>query len=168
MKKNRMKTREDKRGRKQFTSGKLAGWLLGIVAVIGATLALNQPPAQAAEVVVYKSPTCGCCSKWVTHMERNGFKVTVHDLRNMSPVKTQLGVPRHLQSCHTAKVGGYVVEGHVPADVIVRMLQERPEIKGIAVPGMPMGSPGMEGPRKDPYDVLAMQKDGRTSVYESR
>lgn len=129
---------------------------------------LSRQPAGAADVVVYKSPTCGCCKKWISHLKDNGYTVEVHNQRNMGPVKAELGVPRHLQSCHTAKVGGYVVEGHVPAEVIVRLLKEKPQIKGLAVPGMPMGSPGMEGPRNDAYDILTFQQNGKTTVYASR
>ncbi|MEN8167256.1 MAG: DUF411 domain-containing protein [Pseudomonadota bacterium] len=132
------------------------------------SMLLIAQPAEAADVVIYKSPTCGCCKNWVSHLQENGFTVEVHERRNMSPIKTELGVPRQLQSCHTAKVGGYVVEGHVPADVITRLLKEKPPVKGLAVPGMPMGSPGMEGPRKDPYDILTFQESGKTSVYASR
>ncbi len=131
--------------------------------------------AAAADVrsetlVVYKSPTCGCCSAWVEHVQAAGFEVEVHDVPNVQPVKEQNGLPAHLGSCHTTLVGGYVVEGHVPADVIRRLLAERPQIAGIAVPGMPLGSPGMEVPggRKDPYDVMAFTRDGRVSVFESR
>lgn len=119
-------------------------------------------------ITVYKSPTCGCCTKWVDHIRDAGFRVEVRDTSNVQPVKTEHGLPGHLASCHTALVDGYVVEGHVPADVIRRLLRERPEVAGIAVPGMPMGSPGMEGSYKDPYQVIAFGKDGGTSVYESR
>lgn len=140
-----------------------------IVALIGfTTVFVGQSPAQAAEVVVYKSPTCGCCKKWVSHLKKNGYAVEVHNQRNMSPIKADLGVPRHLQSCHTAKVGDYVIEGHVPADVITRLLEEKPSIKGLAVPGMPMGSPGMEGRRKDPYEVLTFKESGKTTIYARR
>jgi hypothetical protein len=124
--------------------------------------------AQAGVVTVYKSPTCGCCAKWVDHLRESGYQVEVRDTADVQPVKTAHGLPGHLASCHTALVGGYVVEGHVPADVIRRLLRERPAVAGIAVPGMPGGSPGMEGPRKDPYDVIAFTRDGSTSVYESR
>ncbi len=148
--------------------GKLAtGLLVGIILVSGGVL-LNKKPAEAADVVVYKSPTCGCCKAWTSHLKDNGFTVEVHNQRDMNPIKTEMGVPRHLQSCHTAQVGNYVLEGHVPADVIARMLKEQPQIKGLAVPGMPMGSPGMEGARKDAYDILAFQQDGKTTVYASR
>ncbi|HEX2201988.1 MAG TPA: DUF411 domain-containing protein [Longimicrobium sp.] len=119
-------------------------------------------------VTVYKSPSCGCCRKWVEHMEANGFRVEVHDVDDIMPAKREAGVPEHLGSCHTARVEGFAVEGHVPADVIQRLLRERPQVAGIAVPGMPMGSPGMEGPRTDPYDIIAFTKDGKTEVYESR
>ncbi len=117
---------------------------------------------------IYKTPTCGCCGDWVTHVEQAGFRTEVHDLRSVAAVKAQAGVPHHLESCHTTLVGDYVVEGHVPADVIQRLLREKPEVAGIAVPGMPMGSPGMEGPWKDPYDVIAFRRDGSQYVFESR
>lgn len=139
----------------------------GITLVTGVVL-FGQPPARAADVVVYKSPTCGCCKDWISHLKESGYSMEVHDRRDMSPIKMEMGVPRQLQSCHTAKVGGYVIEGHVPADVIARLLKEKPDIKGLAVPGMPMGSPGMEGPRKDPYDVMTFQENGKTAVYASR
>lgn len=143
----------------------LAGSLLVGATLLAGGLLLYQAPAQAQEVVVYKSPTCGCCNEWVSHLRENGFEVTVHDRLNMDPVKRAMGVPQRLQSCHTAQVGDYVIEGHVPADDIARLLKEKLPVKGLSVPGMPMGSPGMEGPRKDPYEVLTFQPDGRTSVY---
>jgi hypothetical protein len=120
-------------------------------------------------IEVWKTPTCGCCRLWVDHMQANGFRPTVHDVPDVSPMKRKLGVPAALESCHTAVVGGFAVEGHVPADVVRTMLKQRPAIAGIAVPGMPMGSPGMEqGPRKDPYNVVAFDKAGRTSIYAKR
>jgi len=124
--------------------------------------------AEPADVVVYKSPTCGCCKGWVKHMRANGYSVEVHDRQSVQPVKQAMGVPENLQSCHTAVVDGYVIEGHVPADTVARLLQERPSIKGLAVPGMVMGTPGMEGPRKDPYDIMAFGDDGSATVYEQR
>jgi hypothetical protein len=123
---------------------------------------------RAADMVVYKGPTCGCCDKWIEHMEKAGFTVEARNRQNLNPIKAELGIARNLQSCHTATVGGYVVEGHVPADVVQRLLEERPAIRGIAVPGMPMGSPGMEGPYTQPYYVLAIGKDGRVVIYERR
>ena len=121
-------------------------------------------------MTVYKQPTCGCCAKWVEHVEAHGMRVDARDVADVGPIKEQLGVPSHLESCHTAVIGGYVVEGHVPADIIRRMLRERPQIAGIAVAGMPMGSPGMEGDgtRRDRYEVIAIGRDGRTSVYATR
>ncbi|OOG21003.1 CopG family transcriptional regulator [Thioalkalivibrio denitrificans] len=124
--------------------------------------------AKAADMVVYKTPTCGCCDKWIEHMEQAGFTVDARDLQNLNPIKAQLGIAGKLQSCHTATVGGYVVEGHVPADVVQRLLDEQPAIHGIAVPGMPMGSPGMEGPYTERYNVLAIGRDGRVEIYERR
>ncbi len=94
--------------------------------------------------------------------------MTVHEQYNVTPVKNEMGVPRQLRSCHTARVGGYVVEGHVPADVVKKLLEEKPDVAGVAVPGMPMGSPGMEGFRKDPYDIIAFSKSGKSSIYASR
>jgi hypothetical protein len=123
--------------------------------------------ATADEVVVHMSPTCGCCSLWVDHLRENGFTVTTREIRDVRPVKERLGLPHGLGSCHTAEVGGYVVEGHVPAADIRRMLAERPPIAGIAVPGMPMGSPGMEGAYNDPYDVVSFDHQGNTAVYAS-
>ncbi len=140
---------------------------MGGFAAVGTYLFMPKA-AQAAEMVVYKSPTCGCCKKWVEHMRKNGFDVKVREQHNVAPVKDKLGVPKRLRSCHTAKVGGYVVEGHVPADVVKRLLEEKPEVVGIAVPGMPMGSPGMEGFRKDPYDIITFSSTGRMSVFASR
>ena len=120
-------------------------------------------------IEVYKSPTCGCCRQWVEHLKGADFATDVHEMADVSPVKTKAGVPASLQSCHTALVGGYVIEGHVPADVIRRLLREKPKIAGLAVPGMPIGSPGMEqGGRVDPYEVIAFTKDGNTSVYAKR
>lgn len=125
------------------------------------------PPVR---MVVYKTPTCGCCKNWVEHVQAAGFQVEVQDMPDVTPVKNEHGLPQHLASCHTAIVDGYVVEGHVPADVIRRLLSERPQVAGIAVPGMPMGSPGMEVPggRKDPYDIIAFARNGTVSVYETR
>lgn len=144
--------------------------LAGVAAAVAATatVAVTSSPAPAAEVVVYKSPSCGCCGKWVDHLEEAGFTVTTHDTDDVGAVKTQLGLPGELGSCHTAVVDGYVVEGHVPADVIERLLAERPAVAGIAVPGMPRGSPGMEGPVSDPYNVVAFDAAGNTSIFARR
>jgi hypothetical protein len=123
---------------------------------------------QAPKVDVYKDPTCGCCGNWVVHLQRQGFATTVTDLRDMTPVKTKYHVPAQLRSCHTAVVAGYVVEGHVPATDIHRLLKERPMVVGLAVPGMPIGSPGMEGLNGKPYDVLAFDAAGKTRVYSTQ
>ena len=135
--------------------------------------AISAPAAQLAvrpAIKVYKSPSCGCCSKWIEHLRVAGFTVTVEDRtdQELTDIETRNGVTPKLSSCHTALVDGYVVVGHVPADVIFRMLKVRPKIIGISVPGMPMGSPGMEGPNPRPYDVLAFDKQGNTRVYASR
>ncbi len=152
---------------KSLSTGKLVAMLFAGVILSMTGLILTQRPADAGDVIVYKSPTCGCCSEWVKHLKENGFSVKTEDLHNVNPIKAELGVPNQLRSCHTAKVGDYVIEGHVPAKDISRLLKEKPQVSGLAVPGMPMGSPGMEGPRKDPYDVLTFQMNGKTSVYTS-
>ncbi len=153
-----------------------APWLLLItgvaVAVLVALVIVPSGPTMSAEdtdVVVYKTPTCGCCSKWVAHLRDSGLGVRVVNVPNMQPVRSRLGVPRRLGSCHTAVIGDYWVEGHVPADLIQRLMAEQPEdIRGIAVPGMVVGSPGMEGPNPVRYDVLAYGSDGNTTVYATR
>jgi hypothetical protein len=133
-------------------------------------VSLSQPAAaqMLPAVTVYKSPTCGCCAKWVEHVKKAGFAVTVKDVPNVGEVKLANGVPAELASCHTSLVGGYVVEGHVPADVLQKLLKEKPAVAGIAVPGMPMGSPGMEGSYSDRYNVVAFEKGGKQRVYASR
>jgi hypothetical protein len=119
-------------------------------------------------MTVYKSPTCGCCKKWVSYLEKNNFKVAAHDVSDVVPYKINAGLPAAAASCHTAFIGGYVIEGHVPAADIRRLLKERPVAKGLAVPGMPIGSPGMEqGNHKQHYQVLLIHRDGTTSVFSS-
>jgi hypothetical protein len=141
--------------------------MLSKILAVGAALGFSGV-ALAAEVTVYKSPTCGCCGKWVAHMRDKGFDLTVHDVPDVAPIKAEHGLPHGLGSCHTALVDGYVVEGHVPADAVERLLAERPKVKGIAVPGMPAGSPGMEGDRTDPYEVLTFDEKGNTAVFDKR
>ena len=119
-------------------------------------------------VTVYKSPTCGCCSKWIDHLKQNGFKVEAHNVKDVTPYKIQSGVTPELASCHTAIIDGYIIEGHVPASDIKRLLRERPDVVGLAVPGMPIGSPGMEqGNHKDKYNVIAFDKKGNKKVFSS-
>jgi hypothetical protein len=119
-------------------------------------------------VVVYKSPTCGCCNAWVDHMREHGFTVVTHDTNDLEPIKRQLGVPAGRVSCHTATVRGYTLEGHVPADLVRRLIDEQSRFAGLAVPGMPIGSPGMEGIVKQEYDILAFDRDGGVQVYARR
>ncbi len=120
------------------------------------------------EATVYKTASCGCCKKWIQHLHDNGFKVTAHDVKDVTPIKTENKVPAKLASCHTALIGGYVIEGHVPADLIHRLLKERPAVKGLAVPDMPVGSPGMEGMFSQDYDVLTFDDQGATTVFAKR
>jgi hypothetical protein len=139
----------------------VASAALAIAAAAGvATLTGGPEVTRAQTVKVWKSPTCGCCAKWVDHLRDNGFAVEVEDTRQMAQIKRSLGVPRAAGSCHTARVGGYTIEGHVPADEIVRLLSEKPAVEGLAVPGMPIGSPGMEGPGARPYEVLSFGSQG--------
>ncbi len=140
---------------------------LGAVAVVvgGGALFFNSTSAQAKDVVVYKDPSCGCCSRWADHLRSHGFIVKVEAVNNMNDIKERYGMPSELESCHTALVDGYVIEGHVPVREINRLLAERPDAKGLAVAGMPAGSPGMEGSYADPYKVMLFRSDGSTEVY---
>lgn len=117
-------------------------------------------------ITVYKSSACGCCGAWVEHLRKSGFRVIAHDVADVTSYREKLGIPQALGSCHSAAVAGYAIEGHVPAADIRRLLRERPKARGIAVPAMPLGSPGMEGPRKDPYETLLFQRDGSYVVFE--
>ena len=127
--------------------------------------AVNLPASAADAVDVYKSPYCGCCEKWVEHLQQAGFAVRTHDVNDVPAARQRLGMPERLGSCHTAKVAGYVVEGHVPAADIQRLLKEKPKAIGLAVPSMPPGSPGMESPKPVPYNTLLVQAGGATSVF---
>jgi hypothetical protein len=139
-----------------------AAGTIALLAGRGASAAAAAPP-----ITIYKSPTCGCCAKWVEHLKAAGFTPTVHDTDDMDAVKRKQGVPKALESCHTALAGGYIIEGHVPAADVLRLLRERPAgIRGLAAPGMPAGSPGMEmGGRADRFDVIAFGRDGSTRVF---
>lgn len=138
---------------------------------LGLALPLQVVPAKAVkdtpiEITVHRSPTCGCCGKWMAHMQNNGFAVTEIQSGDMDAIKRQHGVPDSLKSCHTALVGGYVVEGHVPAEDVKALLKSKPAAVGVSVPGMPAGTPGMEmGAKKDPYAVVQFDKGGKVSVF---
>ncbi len=140
---------------------KLNRYALLLISLLGASAAM----AQATVVDVFKSPYCGCCGKWVEHLRQSGFEVKAHDVEDVPSVRQKLGMPDRLGSCHTAKIGGYVVEGHVPAADIQRLLKEKPKALGIAVPSMPPGSPGMESSKPIPYQTLLVQTDGSTRVF---
>lgn len=145
------------------------GIVLGSVASIPAVAAM--PGGASRRIVVYKDPQCGCCKAWVAHLRANGFQPDAHDRTDMDAMKDSLGVPAALRSCHTAVAGRFVIEGHVPAADIARLLARPPKqgVVGLAVPGMPAGSPGMEVARgrSERYDVMAFAADGRTSVFAS-
>jgi hypothetical protein len=136
-------------------------------------LAAAAVPAWAApaklRVDVWKSPYCGCCKDWIAHLESEGFVVQAHEVGDLDGARRKLGMPERYASCHTARVGDYLLEGHVPAADIRRLLAEKPQAIGLAVPGMPVGSPGMDGPayggRRDPYDVLLVGRDGKAAVF---
>jgi hypothetical protein len=123
--------------------------------------------AKKPVITVYKDPSCGCCKSWIEHLIKHGYRVDAKDTPEMTEVKRTLGIPDGLTACHTAVVNGYLIEGHVPAADIARLLEEKPKVAGLAVPGMPMGSPGMEGPRAQHYQVLSFDKAGKTKVFAS-
>jgi hypothetical protein len=135
------------------------------VATVPVAMAHTVSAPRPVEITVYKDPDCGCCKKWVEHLRKHGYHVTTHDTRDMASVKTNFGVKDKLQSCHTAIVNGYVIEGHVSASDIDRLLKERPKIAGLAVPGMPQGSPGMEGSSKEHYAVFSFDRAGGSKVF---
>ena len=140
-------------------------WVWSIAVLL--VLAAGGSAVAGETITVYKSPTCGCCIRWIGHLQANGFTVDARDVQDLVAVKRQHGVSAEIESCHTAIVDGYVIEGHVPAADIRRLLKERPQVTGLTVPDMPVGSPGMEGPNPEPYDVLTFDKNGRTTVFSS-
>ncbi|MEZ5934097.1 MAG: DUF411 domain-containing protein [Alphaproteobacteria bacterium] len=139
---------------------------LGAVAAIALTSALPARAAEGTAIKVYKSPACGCCSMWVEHLRASGYDVEAEDVADLDAVKRMAGVPGHLLACHTAMVDGYVIEGHTPAAAIRKLLAERPAIRGLAVPGMPAGSPGMPSSEPERYDVIAFG-EGEERVFMS-
>src|SRR5687767_2960634 len=144
--------------------------LLVAVVAMGQSSAIGQSAQRPAPVVqVYKSPTCGCCALWVKHLQDAGFTTKVTEIEDVTPIKTKNGVPARAQSCHTAIVDGYVLEGHVPAADVQRLLKERPAVVGLAVPGMPIGSPGMEVPnvKAQAFNVVSFNKAGEVKVFAS-
>lgn len=128
---------------------------------------MMQAPEGAISVTMYKNEGCMCCTRWAEHMNKEGFYVTEEITQQLGAIKSEQGITNELASCHTAMIDGYVVEGHVPPADVQRLLEERPDAIGLSVPGMPEGSPGMEGPNPNPYDVLLINSDGSTSVFSS-
>lgn len=156
------------RTRRRFIQSALS--LAGVAALACPQLGLAA--IQPDQVTVWKTPTCGCCKDWVIHLRKEGFNVVTNDVNDTAPIRQKLGLPAKFGSCHTAQVGGYVIEGHVPAREVKRLLREKPAAIGLAVPGMPIGSPGMEMPGdmqgvRDAFDVVLVTKDGSSRVYES-
>lgn len=141
----------------------LAALALALLPIKAAAPAMTT--AASPLVTVYKDPDCGCCKAWVEYLRKHGFRVDAKDTRDMDQIKANLGVPGPLVSCHTAIVGGYIIEGHVPAEDIQKLLKLKPKIAGLAVPGMPSGSPGMEGPPPVHYQVIAFERSGKTRVF---
>lgn len=147
---------------------KIAIIILPLIILAGLIYLRVNKEAKASEVItVYQTSTCGCCKKWVKHLENAGFRVETVMTEDLAPVKVANGITPDIASCHTAKVAGYVVEGHVPVRAIRKLLSTKPDIKGISVPGMPMGSPGMEGPRVEKYDVVSFMESGKQEVFMS-
>jgi hypothetical protein len=162
----------------EFLTVKSIGFLCLCIALLSGcskgkeSAATTFPMAQAAAaaasspMVVYKNASCGCCRIWVEHMRKAGFTVEVHDVDNLNPIKQRVGLPYGMGSCHTAEIGGYFIEGHVPAAEVQRLLTEKPAAKGLVVPGMPLGSPGMEqGDLREPYEVYIIANDGTPKVW---
>ncbi|MCK5121275.1 MAG: DUF411 domain-containing protein [Methylococcales bacterium] len=142
--------------------------LLMISGLLSLNVSVNAEEIKPLEIEVYRSPSCGCCSKWLAHLKENQFVVTDHVIEDVQQIKDKYGVPKNMSSCHTALVNGYVIEGHVPAADIKKLLKIKPAVIGISVPGMPMGTPGMEmGGRKDPYKVVSFDKDKKYQVFNS-
>lgn len=138
---------------------------IALIALFLASLTVAVHAAELPEVEVYKSPYCGCCTEWSKHMLNNGFKVRNIDVEDVPAARKKLGMPEKYGSCHTARIGNYVIEGHVPAADIKRLLKEKPQAVGLAAPGMPGGSPGMESAKKEAYDVLLVEKNGKSKVF---
>jgi hypothetical protein len=150
--------------RKTFALGAA---LFALTLTTGAATSSVYPNPKQTKITVYKDPSCGCCKNWIEHLKKHGYAVDAKDTPTMAEVKRTLGVPDALTSCHTAVVNGYLIEGHVPAADIARLLKQKPKVVGLAVPGMPMGSPGMEGPTKQHYQVLSFDRNGKTKVFAS-
>ena len=153
---------------KRFHTFALGASFLALALTTGAS---RPAPVDAAAkeptITVYKDASCGCCKSWIEHLVKHGYRVDAKDSPDMTEIKRTLGVPERLDACHTAVVNGYLIEGHVPAADIARLLKTKPKVAGLAVPGMPMGSPGMEGPRTQHYEVLSFDKAGKTKIFAS-
>jgi hypothetical protein len=154
--------------KKQFVrTFSLGASFLALILTTGAARPSAEVISKEPTITVYKDASCGCCKSWIEHLIKHGYRVDAKDSDDMTEIKRSLGVPEALTSCHTAVVNGYLIEGHVPAADIARLLKTKPKVAGLAVPGMPMGSPGMEGPRTQKYDVLSFDKAGKTKVFAS-
>jgi hypothetical protein len=145
----------------------LGSALFALALTTGAAATPANPAPKETKITVYKDPSCGCCKNWIEHLIKHGYRVDAKDTPAMAEIKRTLGVPPALTACHTAVVNGYLIEGHVPAADIAKLLKEKPKVAGLAVPGMPMGAPGMEGPGQQHYQVLAFDKNGKARVFAS-
>ena len=153
------------------SSKKLVALVAALSTLALTTAAVRDLPNRVAEkkptITVYKDPSCGCCKNWIEYLVKHGYRVDAKDTPDMAGIKRTLGVPDRLTACHTAVVNGYLIEGHVSAEDIERLLAQKPRIAGIAVPGMPAGSPGMDGPHTQRYQVIAFDKSGKTRVFST-
>lgn len=157
-------TRIDGISRRAVLGQSLAAW--GVAVLTQPLTALAR--AETKQLTVWKTPTCGCCGDWVSHLRKSGFEVAINDVNDTAPIRKKFGLADKFGSCHTARLNGYVIEGHVPAQQLNRLLAEKPVALGLAVPGMPMGSPGMEvGSTRDAYSVLLVRLDGSSRIYQS-
>lgn len=153
------------------SSQKLVALVAALSTLALTTAAVRDLPGRSAEkkpvITVYKDPGCSCCKNWIQYLAKHGYRVDAKDTPDMAGIKRTLGVPERLTACHTALVNGYLIEGHVSAEDIDRLLAQKPRIAGIAVPGMPVGSPGMDAPRTKRYQVIAFDKAGKTTVFST-
>ncbi len=161
-----IQTQSTRNSRRSFLIN--SGALITTGVLLGGVVACQAGTQASGEMVVYKTPTCGCCTTWVNHLKDAGINTRVVNQNDLTNIRKQFGAPNDLDSCHIAQIDGYIVEGHIPADAIKKLIAEKPDAVGIFVPGMPLGSPGMESPHgSQPYDVILLRRDGGREVFAS-